>query len=89
VKTITDSEVLRRELANVRTTKVAYDVEGSQAGLFCVAAPIVGVNTQVVGAISVTGATALAQDRRYSSAVRTTAMAISRVLGTPTGRRPA
>jgi IclR family acetate operon transcriptional repressor len=85
-KTIVDAEVLRRELATVRKTKVAYDVEESQPGLFCVAAPIFGVTGKVAGAISVTGATALSQARRYDSAVRTTAMAISRVLGAPTQR---
>ena len=84
-KTITDPDVLRRELATVRETKVAYDVEESQPGLFCVAAPIFGVRNQLVGAISVTGATALAQAQRYAPAVRTTAMAISRALGARPG----
>lgn len=85
-KTITDSAALRQELAAVRETKVAYDVEESQLGLFCVAAPIFGMGNQMAGAISVTGATALAQAQRYASAVRMTAMAISRVLGSRPGR---
>jgi IclR family acetate operon transcriptional repressor len=85
-KTITDPAALRRELARVRETKVAYDVEESQPGLFCVAAPIFGMGNQLVGAISVTGATALSQAQRYASAVRMTAMAISRVLGSRPGR---
>ncbi|MGC0274480.1 IclR family transcriptional regulator [Pseudactinotalea sp. Z1739] len=87
--TITKPDQLRRELAKIRKTQVAYDVEESQPGLFCVAAPIMGLAGQPVGAISVTGATALAQARKYASAVRTTAMAISRVLTAQTTRRPA
>lgn len=79
--TITDPELLRRELAAVRTTKVAYDVEESQPGLFCVAAPVFARRNLLVGAISVTGATALTEAQRFSPAVRTTAMALSRTLG--------
>lgn len=80
-KSITDPATLRRELAHVRETKVAYDVEESEPGLFCVAAPFFGVHGGVVGAISVTGATALSQAQRFAPAVRTTAVALSRSLG--------
>ncbi len=79
-KTITDPEMLRRELAAIRESQVAYDVEESRLGLFCVAAPIFGARRRVVGAISVTGATALAQAQHFAPAVRTTAMALSRSL---------
>jgi IclR family acetate operon transcriptional repressor len=79
-RTITDPTELRRELAQIRQTKVAYDVEESQEGLFCVAAPVFAQHNQLVGAISVTGATALAQAQHFAPAVRTTAMALSRVL---------
>lgn len=88
-RSITDPESLRRELASVRETKVAYDVEESQPGLFCVAAPIFGAHSGVVGAISVTGAAALAQAQLFAPAVRTTAMALSRALGTPSRHREA
>jgi IclR family acetate operon transcriptional repressor len=79
-KTITDSGVLRRELSRIRESKVAYDDEESRLGLFCVAAPVFSRNNAVVGAISVTGATALAQAQQFAPAVRTTAMALSRAL---------
>jgi IclR family acetate operon transcriptional repressor len=79
-KTITDPAVLRRELAQVHETKVAYDVEESQLGLFCVAAPVFARRNVLVGAISVTGATALTQAQRFAPAVRTTAMALSNAL---------
>ncbi|SDT22925.1 IclR family transcriptional regulator [Microlunatus soli] len=80
-KSIIDPVVLRRELADVRETKVAFDVEESQLGLFCVAAPIFAHHGQLVGSISVTGGTALSQAQHFAPAVRTTAMALSRALG--------
>lgn len=81
-KTITDTGVLRKELTQIRETKVAYDVEESELGLFCVAAPVFA-RQALVGAISVTGATALAQAKHFAPAVRTTAMALSRALDPP------
>jgi DNA-binding IclR family transcriptional regulator len=78
-KTIIDPGELRRELAAIRETKVAYDVEESRTGLFCVAAPVLA-HRRVVGAISVTGATALEHAQHFAPVVRTTAMALSRML---------
>ncbi|QGN33691.1 IclR family transcriptional regulator [Microlunatus sp. Gsoil 973] len=80
-QTITDPELLRRELARVRETGIAFDVEESQPGLFCVGAPILGPQSRVVGAISVTGATGVSQAQRFAPAVRASAMALSRNLG--------
>lgn len=80
-KTITQSAVLRQELEEIRVSKVAYDVEESRLGMFCVAAPIFASRNIVVGAISVTGATALSQAQLFAPAVRTTALALSRALG--------
>jgi DNA-binding IclR family transcriptional regulator len=79
-KTITNPLILRQEFARIRETKIAYDVEESEPGLFCVAAPIFAHQNEVVGAISVTGATALTQAQRFAPAVRTTALALSRAL---------
>jgi DNA-binding IclR family transcriptional regulator len=78
--TITDPELMRSELRSIRETKVAYDVEESQAGLFCVAAPLFAAQDQVIGAISVTGATKVAQAQRFAPVVRSTAAALSRAL---------
>lgn len=78
--TITDPERLRAELATVRERRVAYDVEESQPGLFCVAAPILDAQGRAIGAISVTGATALDQAERFAPAVSTTALAVAGAL---------
>jgi DNA-binding IclR family transcriptional regulator len=79
-KTIVDAGVLRAELARVRERRVAYDVEESQLGLFCVAAPILDSRGHALGAISVTGATALDQAERFAPAVSTTALAVAGAL---------
>jgi Transcriptional regulator len=79
-KTITDPAALRAELARVRERRVAYDVEESRLGLFCVAAPILDPRGRALGAISVTGATALDQAERFASAVSTTALAVAGAL---------
>ena len=75
-----DPERLRAELARVRAYRVAYDVEESRLGLFCVAAPILDARGRALGAISVTGATALDQAERFAPAVSTTALAVAGAL---------
>ena len=78
--TITDPAALARELGRVRSQRVAYDVEESKEGLFCVAAPITSGSGPVLGALSVTGATALSHAERFAPTVMATAAAISRSL---------
>ena len=85
-KTIVDAAKLRAELARVRERRIAYDVEESRLGLFCVAAPILDARGRAVGALSVTGATALDQAERFAPAVSTTALAVA---GALRPRRPA
>lgn len=79
-KTIVDPAAFRAELARVRERRVAYDVEESRLGLFCVAAPVLDARGRAVGAISVTGATALDQAERFAPAVSTTALAVAGAL---------
>jgi IclR family transcriptional regulator, acetate operon repressor len=79
-KTIVDAGALRAELARVRERRIAYDVEESRLGLFCVAAPILDPRGRALGAISVTGATALDQAERFAPAVSTTALAVAGAL---------
>lgn len=79
-KTITEPEHLRAELTEIRRTRVAYDLEESQKGLFCVAAPILGHTNRALGAISVTGANSQSQARSFSDAVSASAHAITHAL---------
>jgi IclR family acetate operon transcriptional repressor len=79
-RTIVDPDELRDELARVRRVGHAFDVEESLSGLFCVAAAILDGNDRAIGAISVTGATALAQAEKYAPAVQAAARSISKRL---------
>jgi IclR family acetate operon transcriptional repressor len=79
--TITDPGALRRELELARQRRVAFDLEESGEGLFCVASPILDSAGFSVAAISVTGATLQSQVEEHSGAVRTAALAISRSIG--------
>ncbi|MEZ2391781.1 IclR family transcriptional regulator [bacterium RCC_150] len=86
-KTITDPAALRKEVSQVRQERVAYDVEESRLGLFCVSAPVFnGQGGPVAGAISVAGATELAIAKRYAPAMLATAMALSSAIGS--AKRP-
>lgn len=79
-RTITDPVALTDELGTVKRAGVAFDVEESQLGLFCVAAPICDSRGTPIAAVSVTGATALSQAERFSPTVIATARAIERRL---------
>jgi len=86
-QTIIDPEVLRGQLRRIREVNVAYDLEESQDGLFCVAAPLFAIPNRVIGAISVTGPAKVMQAPRFALVVRSTAGALSRALqGTATRR---
>lgn len=61
--TITDREELERELAEVRDNGYAIDDEENNAGLRCVAAPI--VDGWFVGAVSVVGPSSRIEGKRF------------------------
>lgn len=79
--TITDPDAFRRELDEVRRVHVAFDLEESRPGLFCVAAPIFARGDRVVGALSVTGATSQGEARSWAHLVLESASALSHSLG--------
>lgn len=61
--TITDPEAFRRELKNVAQKGFAIDNEEITRGIMCVAAPVFGVNSELICAISLTFPTYIYQDR--------------------------
>jgi len=81
--TIVDPDRLRRDLAAIRTRRIAFDLEESRLGLFCVAAPILDSSGTAIAAISVTGATHRSQVEEHAGAVRTAALAIGRAVSWP------
>jgi IclR family acetate operon transcriptional repressor len=78
--TIVVPDVLRRELAGVRTRGVAYDREESVLGVACAAAPIRNEDGTAIAALSVTGPTVRVDPERLGPAVRTAALGLARVL---------
>lgn len=53
--TITDPEVFRKEIAEIRRTSIGYDREEILTGLNCIAAPIFGPQGKPVAALSISG----------------------------------
>ncbi|MBE1603697.1 IclR family transcriptional regulator [Actinopolymorpha pittospori] len=79
-RTVLDPEQLRRELAAIRRSRIAYDSGESRRGRFCVAAPVFA-GTTLVGALSVSGHAGAERTQRLGPAVMGTARALSRSLG--------
>jgi IclR family transcriptional regulator, acetate operon repressor len=83
-RTVTDAEVLRAELEQVRADGYACTVEELEEGLNAVAAPVFADNGQVIAAISVSGPSfRLTGERleRAAGAVRSAAAEISARIG--------
>ena len=78
--TITSTTQLQRELATVADSHVSFDREESSIGVCCVAAPILGADRTVVGALSVTGRASRHRLDRLAPAVVTAARGASRAL---------
>ncbi|MFF9093963.1 IclR family transcriptional regulator [Streptomyces sp. NPDC014776] len=83
-RTLTDPHLLRAQLTTVRTEGCAYSVEELEAGLNAVAAPVVGLDGQVVAALSASGPSfrlTAPRLREAGALVRTAAEEISGRLG--------
>jgi IclR family KDG regulon transcriptional repressor len=83
-KTITDPEVFRRELALIRERGYALDNEEITRGIMCVAAPVFGLSSGLIGAISLTFPAYINDDRGIEPEIITVkkyAAVISRSLG--------
>ncbi len=96
-RTVTAPGVLLRQLARIRTTGVAYDVEESAAGAVCAASAIRGQDGYAVAALSVSGWSGRLNVHRIAPAVLTTALTLGRETrpatatpgrGTPSPPRP-
>ena len=87
--TIISPGVLRRHLATVARVGVAYEREESDLGVTCAASPVYGSGHDVVAAISVTGPVGRLRPERYAAAVHLAALALSRLLGSPSATHAA
>jgi DNA-binding IclR family transcriptional regulator len=81
--TITDPELLREELARIRSERCATDREEIEPNLYCLAAPLLDHRRHVVGAIGIAGPAARMLPRlpAFKDHVRAAARRISRNLG--------
>lgn len=82
--TITSLIALKRELAQVRTLGYSVDDEEDEIGSRCIGAPIIGVNSAIVAAVSVAGAISQIPRERIqdlAGLVKRTAAQISSHLG--------
>ncbi|MGW6054399.1 IclR family transcriptional regulator [Streptomyces sp. NPDC055189] len=80
-RTITNVDVLTRQLSDVVTKGVAFEYEESAVGIVCVAAGIFGPSDEIVAAVSVTGPVHRFQPARHATGVRAAAAGISATLG--------
>lgn len=62
-RTLTTETALRDELARIRSRGYAWDDEEHEAGIRCIAAPILSAAGRVLGALSITTADATDRDR--------------------------
>lgn len=81
--TITSPQRLKDELEIARREGVAYDREEFQLGVMCVSAALPAYGNAVDAALSVTGFADRFNAERQATAVRTAALAISRLLARP------
>lgn len=69
--TITDPEILRKELDQVRTQGYAIDDEEISRGLTCIGAPIFGLNGEVIAAMSLTAPSHVYEDGIADDVIQT------------------
>ncbi|TWH19162.1 IclR family transcriptional regulator [Prauserella rugosa] len=79
-RTVTAPGLLRRQLATIAEEGIAYDREESGVGVVCAGAPLLGSDGTAVGALSLSGWTTRMRLERVAPAVRTAALALSRML---------
>ncbi|MFF0372055.1 IclR family transcriptional regulator [Micromonospora sp. NPDC005087] len=82
-RTIVMPGMLRRELAAIKRRGVAFEHEESAKGVTCVACPVLGSDGFAVGAVSIGGLITRMDPQRLAPAVRTAALSLSRLMGTP------
>ena len=85
-KTLTSADTLREDLAQIRSRGWSFDDEEKAPGMRCVAAPVFGMQGEVLAGISVSGPTTRMPDARINeigALVRGAAEKLSYGLGAP------
>lgn len=76
--TITDPAEIRKQLQVVRQLGYSHEVEESNAGVTCVACPILRADGTPIAAISITGPAGEVDVSNFAAAVRITALGLNR-----------
>ncbi len=81
--TITDPSEFKKELETIKSQGFGEDLEESEVGLTCFAAPVRDIKGDVVAAVSISGPSSRMQSNRSEliDSVKTTAKNISRAFG--------
>lgn len=79
-KTVIQPGLLRAQLEKVRTDRVAVEVEETRLGYMSVAVPVFSSAGTLAGALSITAPTCRMNVGRFTGALRTAALGISRTL---------
>ncbi|GHD74233.1 IclR family transcriptional regulator [Streptomyces mirabilis] len=80
-RTITNVDVLTRQLSDIAAKGVAFEYEESAVGIVCVASGIFGPSDEILGAVSVTGPVHRFQPARHANSIRAAAGGITATLG--------
>ncbi len=75
-----DADIFREELAHVRASVVAVDVEASYPGILAVATPVLSSERAVLGAISIAGPSGSMDPERAAPLVRAAGTTVTRRL---------
>jgi DNA-binding IclR family transcriptional regulator len=78
--TTVSAAVLRKQIVRIRDEHVAIECEETRLGYMSVAVPVFGSSSVLAGALSVTAPTVRMNVTRFSGALRTAALGISRTL---------
>ncbi|MFD0689201.1 IclR family transcriptional regulator [Actinomadura fibrosa] len=79
-KTVVQPGLLRAQLAKVRHDRLAVEVEETRLGYMSVAVPVFSGPTTLAGALSITAPTCRMHIVRFTAALRTAGLGISRTL---------
>lgn len=78
--TVVAPGLLRRQLADVATSGVAFEHEESAPGVSCVAAPVFGADGVLMAAVSITGPTSRFRPESHVAPIRTATAALTATL---------
>lgn len=78
--TITDGNVLRHELAEIRISGIAFDREEISEGLYCIASPVFGLNNAPVAALSISSFASQLEAEQFIAPLKRVSLAATKAM---------